>query len=310
MIGGGETMAIRLSGVHVLLTYICSYQCDHCFVWGSPWQEGTLTLAQIREVLAQLDDLGSVEWVYFEGGEPFLYYPVLVRAVELAAEAGYRVGLVSNAYWATEVEDAIEWLRPFCGRIEDLSVSSDLFHHDEKLDQQAQNASTAAERLGIPVGYISIAQPDLSDSEAKVGQLPLGESPVVYRGRAVKKLAGDAPGIPWDQFTECPCENLEDPGRVHLDPLGNVHICQGLSLGNVFQTPLKSICEAFDPASHPVIEPLIAGGPAELVRRFDLPHEPSYADACHLCYQARSALRARMPDILTPDQAYGVGLDE
>jgi hypothetical protein len=37
-------------------------------------------------------------------------------------------------------------------------------------------------------------------------------------------------------------------------------------------------------------------------------HEESYADACHLCYQARCALRARFPEILTPDQMYGVFL--
>ena len=133
---------------------------------------------------------------------------------------------------------------------------------------------------------------------------------MVFRGRAARKLTGEAPKKPWDQFTECPCEDFENPGRIHLDPLGNVHICQGLSLGNVFETPLEEICEAYDPDTHPVIGPLITGGPAELVRRFELPHEPSYADACHLCYEARLSLRTELPEILTPDQAYGVGLDE
>jgi hypothetical protein len=55
-----------------------------------------------------------------------------------------------------------------------------------------------------------------------------------------------------------------------------------------------------------VIGPLLAGGPAELVRRYDLPREECYADACHLCYEARRALRDRFPEILTPDQMYGV----
>ncbi|MFQ6004291.1 MAG: hypothetical protein ACE5OQ_02215, partial [Woeseia sp.] len=36
-----------LSGLHLLLTYACNYQCDHCFVWGGPWQSGTMTLATI-----------------------------------------------------------------------------------------------------------------------------------------------------------------------------------------------------------------------------------------------------------------------
>jgi hypothetical protein len=36
------------------------------------------------------------------------------------------------------------------------------------------------------------------------------------------------------------------------------------------------------------------------------PHEDAYADACHFCYEARRALRTRFPEILTPDQMYGV----
>jgi hypothetical protein len=95
-------------------------------------------------------------------------------------------------------------------------------------------------------------------------------------------------------------------GRLlHLDPLGNVHICQGVSIGNVFKSTLKAICEVYDPETHPVIGPLLAGGPAELVRRYDLPHDLANADACHLCYEARHSLRDRFPDVLTPDQMYG-----
>jgi len=77
----------------------------------------------------------------------------------------------------------------------------------------------------------------------------------------------------------------------------------------VFRSTLANICEAYDPEAHPVIGPLLTGGPAELVRRFDLPHETAYADACHLCYEARRALRDHLPDALGPDQVYGIGLD-
>jgi hypothetical protein len=53
---------------------------------------------------------------------------------------------------------------------------------------------------------------------------------------------------------------------------------------------------------------LLSGGPANLVRHFDLPHQEQYADACHLCYETRLALRERFPEYLGPDQVYGVGL--
>ena len=31
---------MKLTGLHLLLTYQCVLECDHCFVWGSPWQKG------------------------------------------------------------------------------------------------------------------------------------------------------------------------------------------------------------------------------------------------------------------------------
>ena len=44
---------MKLSGLHLLLTYQCNLECDHCFVWGSPWQNGTMTLKNIRQILKQ-----------------------------------------------------------------------------------------------------------------------------------------------------------------------------------------------------------------------------------------------------------------
>ena len=299
---------MQLSGLHFLLTYQCTFECDHCFVWGSPWQSGAFTLENIRRVLRQARGLGTIKSIYFEGGEPFLYYGTLLAGVREAAGMGFDVGIVSNSYWATGVEDALEWLRPLAGLIGDLSISSDLYHFDEKVSQQSRNARAAAEALGISIGAISIAQPAAANAPGSTGQLPTGESAVMYRGRAVEKLAPQATSQPWDQFGACPHEELRDPGRVHLDPFGNLHICQGISLGNVLQShaSLREICETYDPDTHPIIGPLLAGGPAELVRRYQAPHEAGYADACHLCYESRRALRARFPGILGPDQMYGV----
>ena len=296
---------MKLSGLHLLLTYQCTFECDHCFVWGSPWQSGTMTLETLQEILRQAKELGSITSIYFEGGEPFLYYAVLLEGVRLATHLGFGVGIVSNGYWANSLEDAIAWLRPLADMLDDLSVSSDLYHYDEQLSRQAEHARAAAEQLGIPIGTISIAQPDDAGA-CGVGQLPTGQSSVMYRGRAAEKLAGKAARAPWTQFASCSYEDLRDPGRVHVDPLGNLHICQGISIGNMFQTPLSEICESYDPETHPICGPLLAGGPAELVRRYRLPIQDRYADACHLCYTARRSLRERFPDILTPDQMYGV----
>jgi len=287
---------MELAGLHLLLTYQCTHECDHCFVWGSPRQSGTMELADIREILRQASTLGTVEWIYFEGGEPFLYYPMLVRGVEEAAARGFQVGIVTNSYWATGVEDAKVWLEPLRGLIEGLSISSDLYHWEEMVSERARNARRAAEELGIPIGTISVAQPEEEDTSL---------ASLMYRGRAAETLAPRASHHPWQTFTICPYETLRDPSRVHVDPLGHVHLCQGISLGNLFCTPFIELCARYEPDAHPIVGPLLNGGPVELARRYHIQPQEAYADACHLCYDTRMALRQRFPGILAPDQVYG-----
>jgi len=238
---------MKLEGLHILLTYQCTYECDHCFVWGSPWQTGTLTFEQIEQILAQAQEAG-VKSIYFEGGEPFLYYAILVQSVRKAAGMGFSVGIVSNAYWAHSVADAEEWLRPFAGRLADLTVSSDVFHCSEAMGERPQNALVAAKWLNIPTGMISIASPN-ADAQQTRGQIEnkrstpqsgsVDEGAVMYRGRAAANLAPQAISQPWERFDTCPHEDLREPGRVHLDPLGNLHVRQGLVIGNLFEKSLK-----------------------------------------------------------------------
>ena len=297
---------MELTGLHILLTYQCTFECQHCFVWGSPRQKGVLNLSQIHEILQQARELDGLDWIYFEGGEPFLYYAILIRGVQMATAMGFQVGIVSNAYWATTVADALVWLKPFADLIADLTISSDIYHGSQTNSHLVQNSLLAAQQLGMPVNLITVSQPEEDNAQAVNGQIAGVRCAVMYRGRAASALVSRAALHPWDSFTICPHEDLRDPGRSHLDPLGNLHICQGISLGNVFQRTLKEICANYEAETHPVCGPLLSGGPSALVQEYDLAHMEGYADACHLCYCCRQTLRERFPTILTPDQMYGV----
>ncbi len=292
-----------LTGLHVLLTYRCLFECDHCFVYSGPNAEGTFTLAQIRVALDQAKRLGTITRVFFEGGEPFLYYPLLLAAVREARARGFEVGIVSNAYFATAAEDARLALEPLQqAGLSDITLSEDELHFGEVRETPARCALQAAAAVGLPADTLATASPCLQPApgEAQVS------GDVMFRGRAVEKLAGGLPRRPWQSFTECPHEELADPGRVHLDAYGNVHLCQGLLMGNLWRTPLEHMAPAYTPQTHPVVAPLLRGGPAELIRAYDVSHEEGYVDACHACFMARRALLDRFPAWLAPRQVYGV----
>ncbi len=299
---------MKLTGIHFLLSYQCTHECDHCFLWGSPAAGGVMTLAQVREVLRQAQDLGDIDTIYFEGGEPFLFYPIMVQGLREAAVAGFNTGIVSNCYWATTTEDAIEWLRPLAEiGIDMAAFSSDLFHGSEMMTPEARHAVAAAQALELSEGVMAIEVPEGCDAyPTKDKGEPIEGGAVRFRGRAAEQLTAGVERRPWTEFTECPDEDFVDPGRVHVDTYGHMHACQGVVIGNLWERPLREIVESYDPHAHPIIGPLMEGGPVALVERYDLPHEESYVDACHLCYRSREALRDRFPEYLAPDQVYGI----
>jgi hypothetical protein len=296
---------MKLSSLHILLTYRCTLECDHCFVWSSPQQTGTMSVETLRQILAQAADLGTIQSIYFEGGEPFMCCETLLEGARVAKSLGFTVGIVSNGYWAARPERALKILRPFAGVVDDLIISSDVYHGGGRANDRAGNAAAAARQLGIPCSAISIAQPEAAQA-SPTGQIPAGEHGVMYRGRAAAQLARRAVPRPWSQLTCCPFENLRNPSRIHVDPYGYLHICQGIALGNLTQTPLRVLCERYGPDAHPITGALLAGGPAELVRRYGLPHAETYADACHLCDHARRLLRSQYSNVLAPDEMYGM----
>jgi len=298
-----------LTGIHFLLTYTCNSECDHCFVYSSPNAKGTFTLSQIKQALNESIKIGTIEWVYFEGGESFLFYPLMLEGIKVARHLGFKTGIVTNAYWATSEEDAELWLKPL-GELEvsDISISDDSFHYEDEKNSPAKRVLSAAKRLGMPVSSICIEKPIVEagiDKEQNKGAPVIGGG-AMFKGRAVEKLVKDLPKRHWEEFTECPYEDLKDPQRVHLDPYGHIHLCQGLSMGNMWEHPLSTIIKDYNAQSHPICGPLIKGGPALLAKEYKVKHEEKYVDACHFCYLLRLALIDRFPQYLAPRQVYGL----
>jgi len=128
---------------------------------------------------------------------------------------------------------------------------------------------------------------------------------IVFRGRAAAKLSRYAELKDWRLFTTCPYEDLEKPSRLHVDAYGNIQICQGINMGNIWERPLEELVRDYDPSTHPVCGPLIRGGPALLANELGYTPPPEgVADACHLCWLARKSCRKKYPGILEPAQVY------
>ena len=294
-----------LKQIHFLLTYTCNYECDHCFLYCSPNAEGTFTLDQIRKVLNDARNIRTVEWIYFEGGEPFLYYPLMLKGLQLAKAMGFKTGLVTNNYWATSIEDAKLWLKPIIdSEIDDLSLSDDSFHNDEREENSAKIATVAAKELGFSVNSICIEKPSVQPPSNDKGAPVVGGG-ALFKGRAVEKLANCLPTKTIENFVDCIHEELVKPNRVHIDSFGNVQVCQGISIGNMWEIPLSQIISEYDATKHQICGPLSSGGPYKLAQVFGIRLNHKFIDECHYCYTVRSALLNKFPEYLSPFQVYG-----
>jgi MoaA/NifB/PqqE/SkfB family radical SAM enzyme len=298
-----------LSEIHFLLTYQCNFECDHCFLYCSPYSEGTFTIQAVEEVLNEALKLGTIDTIFFEGGEPTLYYPLLVESIRRASQKGFQVGIVTNAYGALSGEDADIWLKPLVeAGLSVLSVSDDEFHYGDMPQTPPSFARMAAERLQLENFPICIDAPQVIETahdDDKKGK-SLIDGGAKFRGRAADKLSKGLPTRPWMKLTECPYEDLLAPSRVHVDPFGNIHICQGISIGNFFVQPLSEIMKNYHPEKHPICGPLHQGGPAGLIEALNLEIEDNYVDECHCCFEIRRQLLNQYSRILTPPSVYGL----
>ena len=187
----------------------------------------------------------------------------------------------------------------------DLSISDDVYHYGKSEENLAKYAYEAAKDLGLPVGKITIEDPKEYMKEIEWKGKPVTEGKVQFKGRAVEKLVEEVPRKHWTEFDKCLGEDFLNQKRVHIDPFGYVHVCQGITIGNMNQTPLSELIASFDPQKHPICAPILQGGPAELARKYNVDHEQEYVDECHLCYCTRVKLRKKFREVLSPDQMYG-----
>ncbi len=289
-----------LTAVHLRLTYRCVHECDHCAHWGAPWQDAAMTRIEVMRVLDDASEIASVESIRFEGGEPFLYYPILLEGIRAARARGFRVEVSTSGSWASDPAAAIEWLAPLASSgVQWIGIHDDRFRPPAPGPDRTALAMGAAEILGIPC-FVERCGPPTT----RAGGMETDRS-LLLRGRAADGLEGRvAPAGP-EALDRCGHEDLRSPRRVHVDPYGLVLLCPGIAIGSLYWDTLRGVMEQYAPDRDPVLAPLLRGGPEALARELGVELPAGEASACQACYRVREALRERFPDRLGPPAVYG-----
>jgi organic radical activating enzyme len=134
------------------VTNRCTARCRDCPIVHEGSPPLSLTADEMIRIMDDILPYGFLRLVVFTGGEPFLIGDDLKRAVEYAARHGVLTRIVTNAFWATTKEKALEILQGLKqAGLTELNISCDDFHQEFVPLKNIRNANEAAIAIGLPL---------------------------------------------------------------------------------------------------------------------------------------------------------------
>lgn len=309
-------MSLVISGITWILSYRCNLNCAHCFFD----VQGDLRILGhelAREALVSLEQTVPLAWQHVSGGEPLLFEAELHRLLEVIQEHGSKtVGIATNGFWGDSEQRAQETVSQLKRRgVNGLCLSADDYHQSELPVNHVRAAAEQIAAQGLKQHSFVVCCQQEGDSPSFTEEdfaLPLAPVLVrkIGRGAAVDVFddtaqAGNIPAAPCRNLCCCLGETTPfDPQMVWIDPYGNVMICYGLIIGNLYERSLGEILRDYSVNQSPLLKVLAEQGPVGLYRLAvskGWQPEGGFADECSLCWQARYFLRKPLSERLGPE---------
>jgi hypothetical protein len=301
----------------LVLSYKCQCSCAHClYNCGPQWVEwiSPETLQQALET--------TLIWpepiqVHLTGGEPFLNFPLLLRAVEIAASLGIPCYCETNAGWCVQSELVAKRFRALReAGLGAILISCSPFHAETVPPKRTLLAIAVALDVFGPQGVI-VYLAEWLNQIARFGvenATPLRRYIESYGARPAglmfwegySLIPGGRSGYLLGYLTSrkrpsffrgdhCRAEILYAQ-HSHFDLYGNFisGFCGGLSVGDWHNLP--EVLADFQSGRYPrLIQILVTDGPYGLfqIAHREYGYKPlryGYAGKCHLCVDVRKHL--------------------
>lgn len=325
----------------VLLSYHCCARCRHCMYGCSPqWPTDWISQENLEVGLSQLSGrILSSPWganrvslnhgLHFTGGEPFLNFKLLLKAVEIAHACEIPSLFVeTNAFWCKDeksTKDRLERLKN--AGLNGIMISVNPFYAEFipfAYTQRCVDMSTSV--FGPNVMIYQWEYFHLFRDLGLTGRVTLEElaertqhedlprhTEMFLMGRATQSLRAFLPAYPAHAFFRAPCRPpFLRNWHNHFDNYGNLvpGYCGGLSLGSWFH--LNEILEhGIDLSERPVLAKIIDNDFEGLfglaVKSGYLASEQGYVSKCDLCLDLRRHLaRVGSYSELSPREFYAL----
>lgn len=302
----------------IILSYKCANECKHCLYNCGPYWRGWMSDADLQIALQKVCDWSPHIQIHLSGGEPFLNFPLLLKAVEAARDNNIPVYAETSACWCNQVDLVYDRFEALCeAGLSAILISCSPFHAEKvplKKTLLAINAGLDVFGLQGVMVYL----PDCIEQIRRFGidepvplityQQAFGHNTAgVLFWEGYGLISGGRAGYCLGEFTErVPAVDFEGDHcrqeilyahQSHFDLYGNfiAGYCGGLSIGRWRDLP--EVLEDTRAGKLPgLIRILIDQGPYGLylmaVEEFGYtPLHHGYAGKCHLCVDVRRHLR-------------------
>jgi hypothetical protein len=327
----------------LLLSYKCTAACRHCMYACSPgWKANWISEEDLEKILSQLagkiqpspygkENIGLSHGLHFTGGEPFMNFKLLCRALEISSGLDIpSVFVETNCFWCMNDHTTREKLLILREKgLKGIMISVNPFY----LEFVPFERTERAVRIGTEIfGYNAIVyqveyyrrfkELGIRDKVSFDKYLRLENRMDFARhteffimGRApyslTNELAGLYPKYAAGSLVHLPCSPpFLRSWHNHFDNYGNYipGFCGGITLGDCRELN-ELLKTGIDPEEYPVLNYLIREDMDGLLQfallRGYNPDEEGYYSKCHLCVDLRRYLNDKGGyKELKPDEFY------
>ncbi len=308
----------------LMLSYKCPIECKHCmYACSSKWKGDWISANQLELSLPQLAKviqpspygrqyMSLNHGLHFSGGEPFLNFELLLKAVEISESLKIPSTFVeTNCFWCKNDDLTRKRLLSLKKKgLKGIMISVNPFYAEfvpfEKTDRCIQISQDVFgpnvmvyqmeyyrrfKQLGITERLSIEDYLKLTREESLTDRVEL-----FLMGRATEQLAGLYPGYPSNRFFNTSCQpDFLRSWHNHFDNYGNFMpgYCGGISLGSWFEMD-QLIEEGIDLENRPVLKHLVNEDMRGLLNfALDMSYSElseGYVSKCHLCLDIRKYL--------------------
>lgn len=305
---------MKLTGITFITTYNCNANCEHCF-FDTKGKQLYMNPEIIDLVYSDISITKNMFWNHLSGGEILLKESIVLDIIKkIKTYFSGNIGISSNGFWARTPQVAENVITKLVNTgVSGIAISSDKYHEPYISKEYTKNAIQAITNAGLKNHcYIMSAFPENKKINTSNGnsQIPYASIKIRSIGKGSKINIPKKEDIPQGKcidLSEClGKKGPNNPSMVWIDPYGNVMICYGITIGNIFKTSFKEIIETYTPEKFQIIKTLTEQGPQALysiAKDKGLINNHLFYDECDVCYTSRKALQNTFQEF-TPTECY------